>query len=162
MTHELAEAYMDRANNPDKPPPGLSWAEILAEEPFTGQHWEGVYGLPVGSVVPLNGQGDDANSDDSLLSLSLLDDDFGLVDIPSSSSTDESSVLTPSITEEGTHSDMEAWSKQIEAYRSRTEVENLQARQYWRSDWRMDPRTFSQPFNIGHSSSLGEFLYVNS
>ena len=43
---------MDRLRNPGKVKAGLTWADILAEEPFEGQHWEGVYGLPPSAVRP--------------------------------------------------------------------------------------------------------------
>ncbi|KAI0092411.1 Spc98 family-domain-containing protein [Irpex rosettiformis] len=160
-TLHYAEEFIERVKNPNKPPPGLTWAEILAEEPFTGQHWEGVYGLPPGSVKRENGE-DDTASDDSLLSLSLLDDDYGQLDDETSSSSartwsedDASSELRSRPTDADDAGYMQQWSKEIAAYSDRSEVEQMKARQYWRPEWRIDPEAVSRPFNVGSASTLG-------
>lgn len=42
------------------------------------------------------------------------------------------------------------------AYRHRQDVEDLQARQYWRTEWRTDAST-ARAFDIGDASTLGQF-----
>ena len=155
---------MDRVKNPNQPPPGLTWSEILAEEPFTGQHWEGVYGLALGSVER-EGDEDDAASDGSLLSLSLLDDDYGQFENETSSSSarswsdDEAPYALASPSENANDASyMQQWSKEITAYSDRFEVEQLKARQYWRPEWRIDPDAAVQPFNVGNASTLGKYM----
>lgn len=157
-TLDFAEEYLDHVKNPNRPPPGLTWAEILAEEPFTGQHWEGVYGLPPGSVVNEDDNGD-VDSDDSVLSLSLLDDDYDDM-APLSYDTDtmseeRSSVSTPPSQESGLDTYMKQWAKEIDAHSHRHEVEQLQSRQYWRNEWRIDAST-TRPFDIGDASTFGK------
>jgi hypothetical protein len=51
LTIEFAKTYLDAIINPPLPVPTLTWADILAEGPFEGEHWEGEYGLPSASVV---------------------------------------------------------------------------------------------------------------
>lgn len=117
---------------------------------------------------------DDKASDDndSVLSLSLLDDDYddydygdygGVDTIPppprtwsedDSEDTDTSVLVSP--TDEAY---MQQWSKEITAYSDRSEVEKLRARQYWRSEWRIQsPECFEQPFNVGNAATLGTKL----
>ncbi len=45
-TLQYAAKLVETIRNPPLPDPGLTWKDILAEEPFEGQHWEGAYGLP--------------------------------------------------------------------------------------------------------------------
>ena len=75
---------MDRVRNPGKVKSGLTWADILAEEPFEGQHWEGAYGLPRGAVRT-DGEPTDLDSDSSP-SLSPLEDEDELEEFGESSS----------------------------------------------------------------------------
>jgi len=42
-------------------------------------------------------------------------------------------------------------------YRHRADVENLQARQYWRPEWHTDA-VLTRPFNLGDASTLGAIL----
>ncbi|KAI0347511.1 hypothetical protein BDW22DRAFT_1368198 [Trametopsis cervina] len=160
-TIDYAEQFIDRVENPGRPPAGLTWAEILADEPFTGEHWKGVYGLPAGSVKHDEDQSSVA-SEESLLSLSLLDDDdydYGLDERSMSSvgglSDDSSPIETPPTSDANGDINMEQWSKEIAMHSHRSEVEQLQARQYWRNEWRVDPRTITQPFNVGKAATLG-------
>lgn len=122
---------MEQQRNPTKPPTGLTWKDILNEEPFEGQHWQGAYGLPPGSTV----ENWDEESDSSLLSLSALDylneseDDMSSLDHEKRDQRDPSPSPSPPPIEK----------KEDEAYTRRPRwdhldiVESLQARQYWRS-----------------------------
>ncbi|KAI0698574.1 Spc98 family-domain-containing protein [Cytidiella melzeri] len=155
-TLDSAEQLIDRIKNPNRPPSGLTWAEILAEEPYAGQHWEGVYGLPPGSVKRDEDEGD-AASDNSLLSLSLLDDDFGQEDSLSSSCeiwSEDGAAESPLTPEPDDAGYMQQWSKEIAAHSHRFEVEQLQARQYWRAEYANDAQALNCPFSVGNAATL--------
>lgn len=150
---------MDLVKNPGKAKAGLTWADILAEEPFEGQHWEGAYGLPPGAIRT-EGEHTEIDSDSSP-SLSPLEDEDELEEFEDSSSrwntsSDiESQLPTPpsqgSVLDAGT----EQYSMQIALYSHRDEVEALQALQYWRSDWRDSTRS-DRPLDIGDPSTLSQ------
>ncbi|KAF9266306.1 hypothetical protein L218DRAFT_956662 [Marasmius fiardii PR-910] len=168
LTH--ASLYLDSLKNP--PVPAIStrwtWAKILAEEPFEGDHWIGVPGgIPKRKCRGLeDGNGDndeDGNSSGSTPSLSSLDtdDDLELAFEPiSTPDHDESSISFRSQvprTQELTENPIYA----THAYRQ--EVENLKNKQYWREDWKMDEHfdgTINQrgTFKIGDASTLGPTL----
>ncbi|KAH7916234.1 Spc98 family-domain-containing protein [Hygrophoropsis aurantiaca] len=152
-THEYASSYLERIkNHPDAPSP-LTWSDILAEEPFEGQHWEGVYGLPPGSTV----EDWDNRSGGSTPSLSPWDDSDGSDDddMPSTSSIELDEIST-SVTENPPHFRARLSSAR-EAYSYRQDVEELESRQYWRPEWRMDVDV-SRPFDLGEPSTLGPYL----
>ncbi|KAG9317863.1 Spc98 family-domain-containing protein [Chiua virens] len=139
-THTFAEAYKDA--RPPEPPAPITWKEILAEEPFEGQHWEGVYGLPVGSTV----EGWETRSGGSTPSLSPWDEDDSLDSdgIPSSFEDLPAPVTGPP-------------REQNTRYRIRHQenpLEQLKANQYWRDDWKIDVDV-SRPFDISDPSTLG-------
>ncbi|KAK0453053.1 hypothetical protein EV421DRAFT_1761696 [Armillaria borealis] len=67
----------DSLTETPKVPETLTWKKILEEEPFEGEHWEGVYGLPPGSVK--NWREPDSQSDVSSV-LSLDSEDLDLED----------------------------------------------------------------------------------
>lgn len=149
---------MDLIRNPGKVKGGLTWADILAEEPFEGQHWEGVYGLPRGSVLN-DGEVIEDDTSGSSPSLSPWDDDHDEVDEPLSPWDASPGLDTQSWAETLPPEDisMEAatkrFSRQITLYSHRDEIESLQASQYWRSDWRDNIRT-DCAFDIGDPSTL--------
>ncbi len=105
-TVERAENYLESSRAPRTDPVSISWKNILDEEPFEGQHWEGVYGLPPGSTV----EGWETKSLDS----------------------------TPPYSPLG----------------HRQLIEDLQRRQYWRTDWQTDA-SLTPAFAIKNVSSLG-------
>ncbi|EIW61599.1 uncharacterized protein TRAVEDRAFT_143542 [Trametes versicolor FP-101664 SS1] len=151
-TLENAEAVLQRIEHPSVAKPKLTWKDILAEEPFEGQHWEGVYGLPRGSTV----EGWETRSDGSTPSLSPWDSDS---DLEGAQSSSELSVIpdTPPPAHSGPQQTGEfeggATIDPRNAYRHRQDVEELQARQYWRSEWRTDA-AIEKPFDLGDASSL--------
>ena len=158
-THEFAESYLQRAYNPPRPSGHLTWAEILAEEPFHGQHWEGVYRLPPGSTV----EGWELQSSGSEPSLSPWDDDYNRGD--GSDSLSLAGSLTSMRFEENEGSlpdergrDDEAPLKNVpEFYKYRQAFEDLQARQYWRPEWRIRA-DLDRPFSLGNHSTLAPSL----
>jgi len=127
----------------------LSWKNILDEEPFEGQHWEGVYDLPPGSTV----EGWETRSLDSTPPFSPLLDDFGIVS-PSLSPADSFPA-----SEVESSMDPNADSVRLSTsstFGHRQLVEDLQRRQYWRADWQTDA-SLTRPFTVKDASSLGTF-----
>ncbi|KAG1766368.1 Spc98 family-domain-containing protein [Suillus placidus] len=145
-----ADAYVEAIKHPPEPPPSLTWKDILAEEPFEGQHWEGVYGLPSGSTV----EGWEKTSDGSTPSLSPWDDDSNDSDDNDSFPYTEDPPSSPGPVERVSSYGQPNLSL---SYHHRRVVEELQARQYWREEWRTDA-DLSQPFNLGDASTLGPSL----
>ena len=146
--------------NPPKPSGPLTWVEILAEEPFHGQHWEGVYGLPPGSTV----EGWELQSSGSSPSLSPWDHDYSRDDGSDSLSlagslnsmkfeeNEDSSWI-----EGGRNDDSTALKVVPGSYKHRQAFEELQARQYWKPEWRTQV-DLDRPFNLGDHSTLAPSL----
>jgi len=146
---------MENIRNPSKPLPTLTWKDILDEEPFEGQHWEGVQGLPLGSTV----ENWDTHSGGSTPSLSPVDDLDDLDDLDDSPSL----LASPELLDD-TSAQAAATTQRVAVLRNympkyhhhRRDFEELQARQYWRADWRTDADT-TRPFDIGDASTLGGY-----
>ncbi|EKM59505.1 uncharacterized protein PHACADRAFT_191873 [Phanerochaete carnosa HHB-10118-sp] len=156
-TLRYAEYYMDLVQNPEKTKSGLTWADILAEEPFEGQHWEGAYGLPPGAVYT---ERESTHTDsDTSPSLSSLEDEDELEDSGDMSSRwdtgsdSELHLSTPPPQDTTLENATEQFSRSIALYSHRDEVESLHSLQYWRSDWRDGTRD-DRPFDIGDPSTL--------
>ena len=145
--------------HPPKLPGPLTWAEILAEEPFHGQHWEGVYGLPRGSTV----EGWEVQSSGSSPSLSPWDDDYSRDD--GSDSLSLAGSLTSMKLEEnegplpieGRNDDIAALEVVPGFYKHRQAFEDLQARQYWGPEWHIQA-DLDRPFSLGDHSTLAPSL----
>ncbi|KAI9064813.1 hypothetical protein FKP32DRAFT_1675206 [Trametes sanguinea] len=151
-TLDNAETMIQRLENPQHGKPTLTWKDILAEEPFEGQHWEGVYGLPRGSTV----EGWEVRSDGSTPSLSPWDSESDLEDSHSSSELSvisETPPVAPIPLQRTGESVGRASRDPLNAYRHRQDVEELQARQYWRLEYRAGTDV-SRTFDIGDASSL--------
>ncbi|KAF8961085.1 hypothetical protein BDZ97DRAFT_1921610 [Flammula alnicola] len=141
-TVEMAKTYLETVTNPPPPPPTLTWADILAEEPFEGEHWEG----------------DRAERDewDSTPSLSPLNSDDLILD-------DEDDSLSSAGYEEPASPISERAATPPEpanlpyTYKHRKQFEELRAKQYWRDDWHTDASLVSR-FDIGDPSTLGPNL----
>ncbi|KAF8433037.1 Spc98 family-domain-containing protein [Boletus edulis BED1] len=142
-THAFAQAYKDV--RPLKPPVPVTWKEILDEEPFEGQHWEGVYGIPPGSTV----EGWETRSGGSTPSLSPWDEDDSLNSDGTQSSFED---LPPPVI--GSPEDSHSYHLIHHKQNHFELVERLKARQYWRDDWKIDVDV-SRPFHIGDPSTLG-------
>lgn len=143
-TLAFAETYNEI--DPSKIEPPITWKDILTEEPFEGQHWEGVYGLPSGSTV----EGWETRSTGSTSSLSPWDESDSLedeVEVELQQSPEE-------FTQPGEESDT---SRRIVPHSVHSGLDilgELKAQQYWRDDWRIDVDV-SRPFDIGDPSTLG-------
>jgi gamma-tubulin complex component 5 len=148
LTIERAENYLESSGTPPTDPVSVSWKTILDEEPFEGQHWEGVYGLPPGSTV----EGWETRSLDSTPPYSpLLLDGFGDFS-PSLSSADSLPALEAELSlNVRAHS---AHMTALSTFGHRQLVEDLQRRQYWRTEWRPDA-SLRFSFAITDASSLG-------
>ncbi|KAI6040406.1 Spc98 family-domain-containing protein [Pisolithus marmoratus] len=146
-TLAFADTYDDRDSSKKEPP--LTWKDILAEEPFEGQHWEGVYGLPAGSTV----EGWESRSTDSD-SLSPWDE----LDSPSDDDGDEDRWNRPSddLSSQSAHTP-DTTRSTVRDYTSKSPavmVEELRAQQYWRDEWRIGIDV-NRPFDLGDPSTLG-------
>ncbi|KAF8991906.1 hypothetical protein BDZ89DRAFT_1151313 [Hymenopellis radicata] len=145
-TSTYASSYLFNLNAPPPAVEVLTWKKILEDDPFEGEHWEGVYGMPPGSIK--NQREPDSDSDASSL-WSLHSDERSSDSLPTpprSPSPTSSPAFTPSLP------DIRL------SVLHRKEVEDLQARQYWRSDWRMPVQGMSTRFDIGNASTLGPTL----
>ena len=132
-------------------PVSISWKNILDEEPFEGQHWEGVYGLPPGSTVESwETKSLDSTPPYSPLPLDDLDDlTASLPSLDSPPSVDAELSLNP---------DAESASMaNISSFGHRQLIEDLQRRQYWRTEWRTDA-SLTPSFAIKEASTLGTSL----
>ncbi|KAL4076383.1 Spc98 family-domain-containing protein [Scleroderma yunnanense] len=140
----FAETYDEIG--PSKTEPPITWKDILVEEPFEGQHWEGVYGLPPGSTV----EGWETRSTGSTSSLSPWDESDSLegedeVELQRSLHEPTQSAEAPDPLWKNVHHHI---------HNDLAIVEELKAQQYWRDDWRIGIDV-SRPFDIGDPSTLG-------
>jgi gamma-tubulin complex component 5 len=151
LTVEHAENYLESSRAPRANPVSISWKNILDEEPFEGQHWEGVYGLPPGSTV----EGWETRSLDSTppyspLPLGDLDDlTASLSSLDSPPSLEAEISLNPDVDS--------ASMAIISSYGHRQLIEDLQRRQYWRTEWQTDA-SLTPSFAIKDASTLGTLL----
>ena len=148
---EHAENYLETSRAPRTVPASISWKDILDEEPFEGQHWEGVYGLAPGSTV----EGWETKSLDSTppyspLRLGDLDDlAASLSSLDSPPSVEAELSLNPDV-------DSASMAK-ISSFGHRQLIEDLQRRQYWRTEWQTDA-SLTPSFAIKNASSLGKLF----
>ncbi|KAI0307069.1 Spc98 family-domain-containing protein [Multifurca ochricompacta] len=149
---EHAENYLQNIRAPHVDT--VTWKNILDEEPFEGQHWEGVYGLPPGSTV----EGWETRSLDSTPPYSPLPlEEFGEFS-PSLSSMDSLPAVESELPIKG---DVNAAPATIlsTSFGRRQLIEDLQRRQYWRIEWQTDAPSIP-PFAIKDSFSLGATTYI--
>ncbi|EIW76310.1 hypothetical protein CONPUDRAFT_92988 [Coniophora puteana RWD-64-598 SS2] len=147
-----AEEYIDRIKNPPSAVPTLTWQDILAEEPFEGQHWEGVYGLPPGSTV----EKWETRSGGSTPSLSPWDDS------ESDEYDREDSRFSFEAEAFETHESFRlpkppgnVFQAPVDVFKHLQDTEKLRSRQYWREGWQLDAN-ISRPFDLGDASTLEE------
>lgn len=145
-TLAFSETYKDARSS--KPPAPTTWKEILDEEPFEGQHWEGVYGLPAGSTV----EEWETRSGGSTPSLSPWDEDNFRDSDGSPVSLEDLPPVTKAPEESHSHHRIHHRQHHLEL------VERLKARQWWRDDWKIDVDV-SRPFDLGDPSTLGMYFY---
>ena len=147
-----AVGYLETTTNPQRKPSGPTWKEILEEEPFEGQHWEGVYGLPPGSTV----EGWETKSLESTPPLSPLTYDnriFGSHSISSTGSLDAEELdIKPS-----GRGQSNPYFPVPTSYDHHQDVETLRSLQYWRKEWKTDAPVHKE-FTIGDPSTLGVFF----
>lgn len=126
----------------------ISWKNILDEEPFEGQHWEGVYGLPPGSTV----EGWETRSLDSTPPYSPLplDDLRDVSPSPSPIESPPTVKVKPSLGQDADSAHMATMS----IFGHRQLVEDLQRRQYWRTEWQTDA-SLTSSLAVKNTSSIG-------
>lgn len=154
-TLKYASQSVENIRHPPRPPPTLTWKDILAEEPFEGEHWEGVYGLPPGSTV----EGWETRSLESTPPLSPLgSDDFQ--DLERSPSPLDSVYHTEDTSSIPANDTNTLSAHAHEPYSRRQDVEELEARQYFRSGWRTDA-SLTAPFDLGDAATLGKTVNMS-
>lgn len=154
-TLSYASIFLSNLRDPLLPPPSLTWKDILAEEPFEGQHWEGAYGLHPGSTKE-NWETISEGSATSLSPLHDSDEDDLTQDEESLSSFDSGDGSVASPIALLAPRKMDTRNSRSEKYHHRKAFEELQGRQYWRAEWRTDA-SLSRPFYLGDASTLGMF-----
>ncbi|KAF9509606.1 hypothetical protein BS47DRAFT_1396744 [Hydnum rufescens UP504] len=144
--------FLDKLRDPDPAESTtLTWEQILRDEPYEGQHWEGAFGLPHGSTV----EGWEARSlssswvsdDDDPSVDGVLDDDDDGVAIRSTT------PITPSEPDQEDEPDDVDGPRSLEA---RDIVGILASNQYWRATWR--DNHLPSPvvgFDLGNPATLG-------
>lgn len=148
-----AEHYLEEIRNPPPSPKPITWLDIIGDEPFEGEHWQGVYGLPPGFVR-------DSESDDfgdgSEPSLSAMSDDPELDSLNESlSSVEDAPIMptTPPFVAENTL--LQPPPKYT--YTHRQVLEDLRTRQYWTNHWRSDVHP-DRAFDIGNAATFGSSI----
>ncbi|KAG8900546.1 hypothetical protein FRB99_005985 [Tulasnella sp. 403] len=131
-TLEIATKILHAIHNPPELAPQLTWADILAEEPFEGDHW----------LTPPSPSS----------SLSDWSDDLPRKPARGNSPTESSGSLEFLIDDSPITND--SFDAQHEANARRTLVEELQSQQYWTAKWE-SPIESSTLFKIGEPSTLG-------
>lgn len=156
-TLEFAEEFLDRAKNPSGPS-GLTWADILKEEPFEGQHWQGAVGLPPGSIVGQEEPDEGYDSSPTLTSISdsEMEERGGLFTFYDSEDLADTSeqVLSPPSSVGATDENL-ANERIAESFRIRLELEALQRRQYWKRTWKPNV-DIDRAFDLGDPSTLSK------
>ncbi|KAI5123393.1 hypothetical protein M0805_006101 [Coniferiporia weirii] len=163
-TLAYADSVVEKAHNPLLASLNLTWADILKEEPFSGQHWQGAVGLPPGSIVE---QWECESSDSNSLSpvsdsnADALSEVFSIFD--TSSLTDLSERATtppPPRVRTGQYSSQEE--RLAESLKLRDDLEALQVQQHWRTTWRTDAEV-GRDFSLSEPATLGPvFLRTSS
>jgi len=126
----------------------LTWQAILDEEPFEGEHWEGAWGLPAGSVKNARRRRSPSVSTISGSESSLPARSPQLLRLPELGGDDSETGSNDS-------SPLEVDSFYVDTT-GRAMVEGLQDKQYWRSDWKTDARPW-RSFELGDASTFGWF-----
>ncbi|THH11716.1 hypothetical protein EW145_g475 [Phellinidium pouzarii] len=156
-TLELADDVVERTSNTLSTSSALTWADILKEEPFEGQHWQGAYGMPPGSMAEQwEGEG---SSDSSTLSpvsdsssMDALSEVFSVFDTSASVDLSVRSITSPPprmrTSQYSTQEERVA-----ESLRLRNELETLQGQQYWRNSWHTDAE-IERDFYLSEPSTL--------
>ena len=132
---KAATQLLNNPLNPHVSSGVLAWEEILKDEPFEGQHWQGAYRMPPGSVADEWAE----RSTDSSPYLSPLDDSD--VDYHDRFSDHDAEIEehalaeTPPSTNQGRIDHLVALNEEVyESSAYRRELEGLRASQYWRPD----------------------------
>ena len=153
MTNTTASLYLSALSDPPPAPKTLTWADILAEEPFEGDHWVGIFESGSGESTPSLDDDDDDDGEDEEEEESSDDLDLGLnfgtslrVPLPP-----ENSDLDGTGTGRRESRTGSEWERM---YRHQKDVEQLQARQYWRAEWKSDV-SLTKAFDLGDPSTPG-------
>jgi gamma-tubulin complex component 5 len=152
----FADEYMFKVHNPATVEKRTTWQDIFMDEPFQGQHWQGVYGLPPGSVKKDWDDEEQVSSGSEASSASSISFDLGIRD---GEQDDNESVSSRGLSERGAVAlAAQHENPLVRAARDRLAhrkaVEELQARQYWRPEWKSDIPP-NRHFDFSDASTLG-------
>src|SRR5258708_20779876 len=142
---------MERLNTDGPASDRLVFEQIMMEEPFEGQHWEGAYGLPIGWTVegyetmvpssPSDSSFDDWSMDSKLVCCERSDTSAHSIPLPST-------LLVTS--DNSTEVEDESRLSMLDA---KTRMESLIRSQYWRKEAKLIE---VRAFDLGIPSTLGE------
>ncbi|KAG6900427.1 hypothetical protein C0993_010815 [Termitomyces sp. T159_Od127] len=181
LTEHHASSILYKRAHPSRTPAAITWESIVAEEPFEGEHWEGVYGVPSGWVrrdeTQPNGFYDrekesqrldwdsrwstpslsPLNSDDLELDVDQEEEKRALALSESSDSSEPESAGGGDSRLVDVYGETAPRSLPPQTYAHRKELEALQAKQYWREGWKGDVDPLQRrAFDIGDASTLGK------
>ncbi|KAF8528848.1 Spc98 family-domain-containing protein [Hysterangium stoloniferum] len=146
ITHSRAEDIASGRLDREPPEKTLSWEDILQDEPFEGQHWQGAYGLAPGNV--LQDWVTETSASEDLSSLISAEYEEPTTSSESSDSYNVWGNMKPAL------SIHDFVGQKTASMESRKVVEALRGRQYWTSDRYPVPFGPSH-FDIGKPSTLG-------
>ncbi|KAG6861976.1 hypothetical protein C0995_009160 [Termitomyces sp. Mi166 len=188
LTEHHASSILYNRAHPSSPPAALTWDSIVAEEPFEGEHWEGVYGVPSGWVrrdeIQPKGFYDreneshrldwdsrwstpslsPLNSDDLELDVDQEEEKRALAGLENSDSSEPESANEDKQEHErdrlaDVYGETAPRKLPPQTYAHRKEFEALQAKQYWHEGWKGDVDPLQRrTFDLGDASTLGEYL----
>ncbi|KAG8860524.1 hypothetical protein FRB96_003778 [Tulasnella sp. 330] len=134
-THEAARNILHAIHNPPPEAKPLTWADIVADEPFEGQHWDMISSHSTSS--------DESWSDDDRTKDTL----HAIIDFPDTPSSQDPTFQSTESSGESEGEDLPL--KDLGA----SLVETLRREQYWTEGWRSDIDV-SKPFHMGDPSTL--------
>ncbi|GJJ07361.1 hypothetical protein Clacol_001563 [Clathrus columnatus] len=138
--------YISQRTDPEQSKVESTWLKILNEEPFEGQHWEGAYGLPSGSIVKTW----DSENSETDLSFEESDDCKYQADTSSGSDDDPNEIKSRPIPDSLAHKIPSLSNKALE---NRFTVQKISSLQYWNG---MRPQSSQDPqFNLNRPWTLG-------
>ena len=156
-TLEYANQLVDLTHNPPPSSSKLTWGKILEEEPLTGEHWRGAFGLPPGSIQEDRADNESTDSSPILTPVSDLADLNDTMSSIASEDTSETRGSSDSPPPLGQLEEINLNQRLAESLRLREELDNLQRRQYWQRSWRTDANP-SRPFSLNDPSTLSEYV----
>lgn len=128
-------------------PTKLTWAQIMEEEPFEGDHWDGIFSKP--SML----DGDTSPSLTPSESELVSEDELSEQATPEDLIANQSSLRIPSHLTFGNVPPSQSDYFRGSSLQTREAVEKLRSKQNWRVEWQPDAE-WNRPFNLADPSTL--------